>query len=186
HVNKMDSGPLPQTDVQKNYNKVMKEMEENAAKKVEGTGQAVINREFRTATQADSELIDQLRSKYTAGKTRNVAAAKGEIGDDIIDLESVSGKFTDKDHFNKGNFKPPQPEEYKYQGPIPEYTNHTEQKIVEYLRNKYKDYPNIKGQFEIISERPYCDNCIDLVDQFQRDFPNITVIRVEVLPKGGK
>lgn len=37
HVNKMDSGPLPQTDVQKNYNKVMKEMEESAAKKVEGT-----------------------------------------------------------------------------------------------------------------------------------------------------
>jgi hypothetical protein len=34
----MDSGPLPQTDVQKNYNKVMKEMEESAAKKVEGTG----------------------------------------------------------------------------------------------------------------------------------------------------
>ncbi|ADM71326.1 hypothetical protein GMA19_03517 [Paenibacillus polymyxa E681] len=38
HVIKMDSGPLPQTDVQKNYNKVMKEMEENAAKKVDGTG----------------------------------------------------------------------------------------------------------------------------------------------------
>ncbi|MGW9574278.1 AHH domain-containing protein, partial [Paenibacillus terrae] len=40
HVNKMDSGPLPQTDVQKNYNKVMKEMEESAAKKVEGTGES--------------------------------------------------------------------------------------------------------------------------------------------------
>ncbi|ANY65222.1 hypothetical protein BBD42_01050 [Paenibacillus sp. BIHB 4019] len=163
-----------------------KELADRLKNEAEGTGKVAINREFRTATQADRELIDQLRSKYTAGKTRNVAAAKGEIGDDIIDLESVSGKFTDKDHFNKGNFKPPQPDEYKYQGPIPEYTNHTEQKIVEYLRNKYKDNPNIKGQIEIISERPYCDNCIDLVDQFQSDFPNITVIRVEVLPKGGK
>ncbi|MGG4142193.1 deaminase domain-containing protein [Paenibacillus algorifonticola] len=161
-------------------------MADRLKNEAEGTGKVAINREFRTATQADRELIDQLRSKYTAGKTRNVAAAKGKIGDDIIDLESVSGKFTDKDHFNKGNFKPPQPDEYKYQGPIPEYTNHTEQKIVEYLRNKYKDNPNIKGQIEIISERPYCDNCIDLVGQFQSDFPNITVIRVEVSPKGGK
>ncbi|MGZ0050739.1 deaminase domain-containing protein [Brevibacillus gelatini] len=67
-----------------------------------------------------------------------------------------------------------------------EFTNHTEQKSVEYLRTKYKDNPNIKGEIEIISERPYCDNCIDLVDQFQLEFPNITVTRVEVLPKGGK
>ncbi|WP_148039129.1 hypothetical protein [Brevibacillus gelatini] len=138
-------------------------LKRGASSGVEATGNPVVKREFRTATQADKDLIDQLRIKYTAGKTRNVAAAKGKIGDDIINLESVSGKFTDKDYFNKGNFKPPQPDEYKHQGPISEFTNHTEQKIVGYLRTKYKDNPNIKGEIEIISERPYCDNCIDLV-----------------------
>jgi hypothetical protein len=61
------------------------------------------------------------------------------------------------------------------------FENHTEQKIVEHLREKYKDTPNISGKIEIISERPYCDNCVDVVDQFQKEFRNIEVVRVEVL-----
>ena len=61
------------------------------------------------------------------------------------------------------------------------FENHTEQKIVEHLKEKYKDTPNISGKIEIISERPYCDNCVDVVDQFQKEFRNIEVVRVEVL-----
>ncbi|WP_025696820.1 deaminase domain-containing protein, partial [Paenibacillus forsythiae] len=151
-------------------------------KEVEGTGDGV-RRSFRESTQSDRELVDSLRKKYTAGKKRNVAAVKGKIDGDEIDLESVSGEFTDNDYFNKGNFKPPQPEDYHYEGPISEFTSHTEQKIVEYLRLKYKDKADVKGKVEIISERPYCDNCIDLVDQFQKEFPNVEVVRVEVIPK---
>ncbi|PYE41851.1 putative deaminase of polymorphic toxin system, partial [Paenibacillus barcinonensis] len=158
------------------------EFAEKEKRMVEGTGEPV-RRYFRETTQADRELVESLRKKYTAGKKRNVAAAKGKIDGDEIDLESVSGEFTDNDYVNKGNFKPPQPEDYHYQGPISEFTSHTEQKVVEYLRLKYKEKPDVKGKIEIISERPYCDNCIDLVDQFQKEFPNIELVRVEVIPK---
>ena len=72
------------------------------------------------------------------------------------------------------------PEEYYYRGPIPNFVNHTEQKIVEYLRQKYQSNPNVSGQVEIVSERKYCENCRVLVDLFEKEFPNIKVIRVEI------
>ncbi|WP_304942295.1 deaminase domain-containing protein, partial [Vallitalea guaymasensis] len=140
-----------------------------------------VKRSFRNATEKDVDVINDLRTKYHAGKKRNVAKGKGWIGDNEINLESISGTFTDNNYINKGNFKPPQPDNYHYKGPIPEYTNHTEQKIIEHLRETYKNTPNIKGKIEIISERPFCDNCADIVDQFQKEFPNIEVIRVEVI-----
>ena len=71
-------------------------------------------------------------------------------------------------------------ENYYYKDPRPNFVNHTEQKIVEYLRVKYQGNRNVSGQIEIISEREYCENCRVLVDLFEKDFPNIKVIRVEV------
>lgn len=115
-----------------------------------------------------------------SGKTRNVATARGIIDGENINLECVSGRFTHETYINKGNFEPPQPENYHYQGPVPEYTNHTEQKIVEYLRERFKNQPNVSGKVEICSERMYCDNCKVLVDMFESEFPNIKVVRIEI------
>ena len=116
-------------------------------------------RTFREATQQDADLIIGIKTRYNAGKTRNAASARGTINGKSIALECISGKFSHDNYYNMGNFEPPQPENYHYQGPIPEYTNHTEQKIVEYLREQFKDNPNVSGEIEIISERIYCDNC---------------------------
>ncbi|MGG4142195.1 deaminase domain-containing protein, partial [Paenibacillus algorifonticola] len=157
-----------------------KELADRLKNEAEGTGKPSVNRVSRTATPEDNELIDTLRKKYTAGKKRNVAFSKGQIGDDAIDLECVSGRVHLDNPQNKGNFIPPK--ENYYQGPLG-YETDTEQKIVEYLRAKYKDTPDIKGRIEIVSENPFCDNCIDIVDQFQKDFKNIEVIRVEVRTK---
>ncbi len=83
-------------------------------------------------------------------------------------------------YYNKGNFLPPQPKDYHYIGPFPDRINHTEQKIIEYLRSLYGNNRNIEGTIELISERSYCDNCTVFVDMFEREFPNIKIIRVEV------
>ncbi len=141
----------------------------------------VETRVFRNALETDVNLINSIKSKYNAGKTRNAASAKGMINGENIDLECISGKFSHEKYTNKGNFEPPQPEDYHYNGPIPEFTNHTEQKIVEYLWTQYKDSPNVCGEIEIISERIFCDNCKVLVDLFEKEFPNIKVTRVEVV-----
>jgi len=131
---------------------------------------AIARRLSRTATQADIDLISALRIKYNARATRNIAFAKGNIGGNVIDLETISGEAM------RGNFTPPSTN--YYQGRL-EYQYHTEQNIIEYLRETYKNNPNISGRIEIVSERAYCDNCVDIVDQFQAEFKNIEVIRVE-------
>lgn len=136
---------------------------------------------FRDATQEDADLIVSIKTKYNAGKTRNAASAKGTINGENIDLECISGQFTHDNYYNKGNFEPPQPEDYHYIGPISEYTNHTEQKIVEYLRELFKNNNQVSGTIEIISEREFCDNCKVVVDMFEEEFQNIKVIRVEVI-----
>lgn len=61
----------------------------------EGTGKGVnsTNRIFREATEDDKKLIDNVYKKYQAStKKKNAAVTKGKIGNDIIDLESISGQ----------------------------------------------------------------------------------------------
>ena len=102
------------------------------------------------------------------------------INSDAIDLECASGAFKHENYCNKGNFESPMPENYYYRGPKPDRVHHTEQKIVEYLRQKYQGNPNVSGQIEIISERKYCENGRVLVDLFEKEFPNSKVIRVGI------
>lgn len=111
---------------------------------------------------------------------RNCAACKGTIGEQKIDLEIVSGKSSDTNWFNKGNFNPPAAVDYVYIGPR-DYAYHTEQKIIEYLRVLYKENKTIIGEIEIISEREFCENCSAIIDMFESEFPNITITRIEVI-----
>ncbi len=166
--NKIDRNESPISDISKNNQKI---------------------RTLRDATLEDAELIYIMRKKYNAGETRNVAIARGTINGESINLESISGKFTHDTYHNKGNFEPPLPKDYHYQGPYG-YIDHTEQKIVEYLRENLKNNPEVSGNIEIISERMFCDNCGPIVDMFEEEFPNIVVTRVEVFKylqqSGGK
>lgn len=166
--NKIDRNESPINDISKNNQKI---------------------RTLRDATLEDAELIYIMRKKYNAGETRNVAIARGTINGESINLESISGKFTHDTYHNKGNFEPPLPKDYHYQGPYG-YIDHTEQKIVEYLRENLKNNPEVSGNIEIISERMFCDNCGPIVDMFEEEFPNIVVTRVEVFKylqqSGGK
>ena len=135
---------------------------------------------FREATQQDIDIISKIRDKYNASMNRNCAACKGTIGGQKIDLEVVSGKSSDTNWFNKGNFNPPAAVDYVYIGPR-DYVYHTEQKIIEYLRVLYKENKTILGEIEIISEREFCENCSAIIDMFESEFPNVTITRVEVI-----
>lgn len=65
-------------------------------------------------------------------------------------------------------------------GPIPDYINHTEQKQIEYLYQMFKHDKKVKGKIEIVSDLKICDNCVDVIDRFQNDFPNIEIVKVWV------
>ena len=79
----------------------------------------------------------------------------------------------------KGNFEPPKPENYFFKGGPEDFKiNDTEQKIFEYLFREFKNDKQTKGYIELVSDLKYCDNCYWISKQFQKEFPNIEVIRV--------
>ncbi|WP_246096619.1 deaminase domain-containing protein [Paenibacillus sinopodophylli] len=148
----------------------------------EGTGEAgSVNRVFREATEEDKKLIDDVRQRFNAGKTKNVALTKGEIDGELINLESMSG-YDPNNPNHKDNYPRPPENHYKYSGSDNKgRLQDTEQKMIEYLRERFKNNPDVEGSIEIISHNPICISCNDIIDQFRIDFPNIKVTRVQIL-----
>ena len=63
---------------------------ESALTAIEG----IRKRIFRETTPSDADLIQGLKKKYNAGKTKNTACAKGNINGAMIDLECISGDLS--------------------------------------------------------------------------------------------
>lgn len=136
----------------------------------------------RKPTKLDIEELSKIRRLFNAGKTKNVAYTKGIIEGKRINLKSRSGapKGTLK---NWDNFDVINPENYHYKnGPL-NRLHDSEQKQIEYLYNMFKDNKQVKGKIEIVSELKICPNCVDIIDRFKNDFPNIEVIKVWVKNK---
>ncbi len=134
----------------------------------------------RKASQEDIDKLAKVREFFSAGKKKNVAFTKGKIDGEKIELWSRSGGEKGQ---NFDNFKPIDPENYHYKGPISDYIHHTEQKQIEYLYQMFKNNKNVSGKIEIVSDLKICDNCSDIITLFQKDFPNIEVVRVWVREK---
>ncbi|MFI3202276.1 MAG: hypothetical protein R3Y54_12300, partial [Eubacteriales bacterium] len=110
--------------------------------------------------------------------TKTIGGATGEINGKNITLESISGGT------KRGNFVVTE-NNYYTGGPWPDNVHHTEQNMIEFLRNEYADTVQdgtsaIVGKIKIVSDFEICDNCNWIIDSFQNEFPNIDIIRVQV------
>ena len=120
--------------------------------------------------------LGKIRKTYNAGKQKNVAFSKGEIGGNKINFESVSGG--EKAHWSqKGNFEPPIPENYHFKGAPENKVLHTEQKIFEHLYLLFKNNKNVAGKIEIVTDLKFCKNCNWIIEQFKKEFKNIEVVK---------
>ena len=134
----------------------------------------------RKANSVDINILSSLRKKLDAGWRKNVAFTKGEIGGEIIDLKSKSGSSIEYPN-QYDNFEVINPNRYNYKnGPESFKINHTEQKQIEYLYDRFKNTPRIFGKIEIVSDLKICNNCEYLIEAFSIDFPNIRVTRIWV------
>jgi The BURPS668_1122 family of deaminases len=132
---------------------------------------------YKAPTKFDIEEIGRLRKLYKPRPTRNVAFCKAEIDGVKIELECVSGgkKAQWK---QKGNFEPHKPENYHFKnGPERYKIDHTEQKIFEYLYKRLSHNKNAFGKIEIVTDLKFCDNCKWIINQFQKEFKNIEIIK---------
>jgi hypothetical protein len=155
----------------------LKGMADDVAKKYLDDLVEDINK-YKTPTKFHIEEVARIRKLYKPRPTRNVAFCKSEIDGIKLDLECVSGgeKAPWK---QKGNFEPPKPEEYHFKnGPDPKVLLDTEQKMFEYLYKKFSQNKNVFGKIEIVTDLKFCGNCDWIINQFQKEFPNIEIIRV--------
>ena len=136
----------------------------------------------RKPSKLEIDNLSKIRGKLGGGVgwNKNVSYSKGKIGDDIIDFQSRSGmpKGTPE---NFDNFEVIKPENYHYtDGPESIKINHSEQKQIEYLYNKYKHNKLIEGEIEIVSDLKICPNCDYIIGRFSKDFINIKVTKIWV------
>lgn len=136
----------------------------------------------RKATNDDIDELAKIRKFFSAGKKKNVAFTKGEIGGKKIDIKSRSGE-PKVPTINWDNFKQIEPENYHYKNGTSNRIFDSEQKQIEYLYEMFKHDRYVKGEIEIVSDLKICDNCNEIIKRFKIDFPNIDIIKVWVKNK---
>ena len=154
---------------------------------IEGLEYGVIRR-YKLPTQAEIDFMHQLRTQdyvfaITQKPTRNSAFVNGEIDGVTIELESISGGGAQGDIWqNFGNFEPVSPPYYPglTTPPYNNYVNHSEQKIADYLQSQLGINHQADGQIRIVTRKEYCDNCDVIIDQFQLDYPNVEITRIDL------
>ncbi|MBL7725401.1 MAG: hypothetical protein JNK27_14735 [Chitinophagaceae bacterium] len=48
------------------------------------------------------------------------------------------------------------------------------------MRKKFLNNKTVSGEIQLLSVREFCNNCKWIVDQFQKEFPNIKIIRIHL------
>lgn len=44
-------------------------------------------------------------------------------------------------------------------------------------------YPNIRGHLKNVSENPFCSSCSNVIQQFRKMFPNVTLTLIDGVKK---
>ncbi|WP_228768306.1 deaminase domain-containing protein [Limnohabitans sp. DM1] len=96
--------------------------------------------------------IPGLPSQIAASSQVEIAGngVVGEGGKNFIALKNVGGKS------------------------IPRETD-SEYKILDNIADKLGNNPNATGTIRIVTERPACESCLDVADQFRARYPNINL-----------
>jgi hypothetical protein len=188
----LDSNSLPKTFVQEHYINEMNGFGDVKGGKIEGTGElrdlsGILNRVKELRSQLPSKLkksgnfgyaevdVQGINKKeFFAHSSVNEATDKGALSD-------ISLKPQDEPIFNAKNVDPDNaridtPEAY-----LRDYD--TEYKILNDIASQLGGNKNAKGTINLFTERLTCQSCSDVILDFRREYPNITV---NILTNDGK
>ena len=129
--------------------------------------------------QADLDRLAQIRNDLgltsNNALSRNVAYAEGYVdGADIGEIVGVSGQ--------KGPGVA-MPESRVFTTGVDQYPRDLDSEVFVLENLAQKLSPNSSGTVVLISERPFCDSCSNVIAQFQAMFPNITLTLRSGVPK---
>lgn len=160
------------------------------------SAQGTIEREPRFVTPTTAEFfrkveiatgleqIQNIRQQYIISKDKNVGFADVEVDEQKWRIVAHSGR----------NSKPetsPVPEKRFFKTGTDGFERSTdsEVKILEEFAGKYENNRKVKGKIYLFTERPPCESCTNLVEQFRVMFPNVKIEIASgsyIEKKGGK
>ena len=128
----------------------------------------VRNRAAQAATQLHIDRAATIRTQLGIGKTRNIAFAEGQVGGRTIgEIVGVSGK-------NTPGVKIPSNRTFKTGVDGFDRAFDAEVAVFENLARKLR--PGDKGTIRLFSERPFCESCSGVIQQFEQKFPGIKLV----------
>ena len=152
---------------------------------------AVRNANVRQATLSEAAALEQARSdlRLTSNRQRskNLAIGEGNIEGQPYRQVAVSGEKSPKGTVGSTNqneqrirTSPTQRDIERGQGTPERRAHDTEIKILEDVKDKTKNNPNVKGEITITSELPICPSCYRAItNEFHQHRPNIKINGVE-------
>ena len=120
-----------------------------------------------------SKRINSIRKSLKIGRGRNIAYTEGTIAGKRFSEIGISGKAV-----RNGTVGNPDPVNRFFQTfDVGGYSRalDSEIKLLESFARQYSNNTNIKGVLKIVSERQFCGSCSNVVGQFQKMFPNVSV-----------
>ena len=117
--------------------------------------------------------IAKIRKEHNISRSKNIAFAVFQIGNDCGELIGSSGQVT-----RPGMVEvPKQPffETFDVRDGYPRPYD-SEYKLLGELASRYGQMPNIEGMVNLYTERPPCASCSFVIKQFRLRFPNIMLM----------
>lgn len=116
--------------------------------------------------------VAQIRQRLGISRFKNIAFADFRIGSDHGELIAISGQST-----RPGTVGLPQQPFFETFEVPPGHSRayDSEYKLLEELASRYAQTSEVEGTVNLFTERPPCDSCIFAIEQFRRQFPNITL-----------
>ena len=116
--------------------------------------------------------VAQIPQQLGVSRGKNIAFADFQIGDDGGELIAVSGQST-----RSGTVGLPQQPIFQTFEVPPGHSRayDSEYKLLEKLASRYVETLEVAGTVNLFTERPPCDSCSFVIEQFRRQFPNIAL-----------
>ncbi|MFE1745809.1 deaminase domain-containing protein [Coleofasciculus sp. H7-2] len=114
--------------------------------------------------------VDQVRQQLKVSPFKNIAFADFQIDGDSGELIAISGQSNRSG--TVGLLQEPLFETFEVP-PGHSRGYDSEYKLLEELASRYAQTPEVEGIINLFTERPPCDSCSNVIQQFRRRFPNI-------------
>lgn len=121
----------------------------------------------------EANQIRSIRAGMNVGQHKNIAYMEGKVGTASYFEIGISGETS-----ILGTAAVPETRIFSTFNIGHTRAFDSEVKLLESFAQKFSTNPTISGSLKLVSERPFCESCTGVIEQFNKVFPNVKVEQV--------